>query len=88
MTSSSSEDCSCERKDRRGRSRPPETSARGIRLDYGTLAGRRDAEALLTLIDNPRVIAEALAAARILAPDCELLRFARSAEAQRLFRSS
>ena len=64
------------------------TAERGIRPDYGTLAGPRDAEALLTLIDNPRVIAQALAAAGILAPDSQLLRFARSAEAQRLFRSS
>jgi UTP--glucose-1-phosphate uridylyltransferase len=63
------------------------TAERGIRLDYGTLAGRRDAEALLALIDNPQVIAQALAAARMLAPDSELLRFARSAEAQRIFRS-
>jgi hypothetical protein len=29
------------------------TAERGTRLDYGTLAGRRDAEALLALIDNP-----------------------------------
>jgi len=64
------------------------TAKRGIRLDYGTLVGRRDAEALLALIDNPRVIAHALEAARMLAPDSELLRFAGSAEAQRLFRSS
>ena len=64
------------------------TAERGIRLDYGTLAGRRDAEALLALIENPRVIAQALAAARLLAPDSELLRFARSAEARRLFGSS
>jgi UTP--glucose-1-phosphate uridylyltransferase len=63
------------------------TAARGFRLDYGTLAGRRDAEALLGLIDNPRVIAQALAAARMLAPDSELVRFALSAEAQRVFRS-
>jgi UTP--glucose-1-phosphate uridylyltransferase len=64
------------------------TAERGIRLDYGTLAGRRDAEALLALIENPRVIAQALAAARLLAPDSELLRFARSAEARRMFGSS
>jgi UTP--glucose-1-phosphate uridylyltransferase len=63
------------------------TPQRGIRLDYGTLAGRRDAEALLALIDNPGVIAQALAAARMIAADSELLRFARSAEAQRLFPS-
>jgi UTP--glucose-1-phosphate uridylyltransferase len=64
------------------------TAGRGIRLDYGTLAGRRDSEALLGLIDNPRVIAQALAAARMLAPDSELLRFAGSAEGQRIFQSS
>lgn len=63
------------------------TPGRAIRLDYGTLAGRREAEALLGVIDNPRVIAQALAAARMLAPDSELVRFAHSAEAQRVFRS-
>jgi UTP--glucose-1-phosphate uridylyltransferase len=64
------------------------TPERGLRLDYGTNEGRRDAEAVLRLFDNPGVIAQALAAARILAPDSRLVRFAHSAEARRLFQSS
>jgi hypothetical protein len=43
---------------------------------------------MLRLFDNPGVIAQALAAARILAPDSRLVQFAHSAEARRLFQSS
>jgi len=55
--------------------------------DYRLFRARTADEALLALIDNPGVIAQALAAARMIAADSELLRFARSAEAQRLFPS-